>query len=108
MDSWWTPLETRDELELACVVERGRLEPRDEEGREPLDQQLVVVPLARRHLREELQRIGARERIGKRAHDEVQPPRELLPREVRQRAQERLLEAADHLGVLVGKERADE
>src|SRR6185503_11796951 len=83
----------RDQLELAGIVERRRLEAGDEEGREALQHELFVV--GRGHLRQHLQRIRSGERIRERAHHEVQAPRELLLREVRQRAQERLLVAMD-------------
>ena len=85
-------LVARDELELAGVAERRRLEPRHQERREALQQQLVVVLLLG-HLREELQRVGAGQGVGKRAHHEVQAPRELVAREVRQRLEERFLVA---------------
>src|SRR5258708_5467082 len=82
------------------------LEAPPQERREALQQQFVVV--GRGHLREELERVGARERIGKRAHHEVQAPRELLAREVRQRLEERFLVAPDHPDVLRREEMADE
>src|SRR3982074_3050412 len=99
-------LEARDELELASVAQRGSLQSRDQEGRETLQQQFIVVGGG--HLREELERVGAGERVRKRTHDEVQAPRELLAREVRQCAQERFLVAPDHAGVLLREEMADE
>src|SRR5258706_14482798 len=99
-----SPSVSRAQLQLACLRERRRLQPRDEEGGEALQQQLIVVLVHRADLREELQRVGAGERVGKRAHDEMQAPGELLAREVRQRLEERFLVAADHLGGLRRKE----
>src|SRR5687767_7307937 len=96
------------QLEFARLAQRGRLQSCDQERREALDQQLVVFPVHGGHLREELERVGAGERVRKRPHHEVQAPRELLPREVRKRAVERLLVARDHPGVLHREELADE
>src|SRR5690349_5447645 len=79
------PSVARDQLELASIAERRRLEPGHQERRQALQQQLVVVLVAGVHLREELERVGARERVRQRSHHEMQPPRELLAREVRQR-----------------------
>src|SRR5450631_2880478 len=98
----------RGQLELSRIRERGSFQPRHEEWCEPLQQQLVIVLFDRGHLREELQCVGARERIGKRAHHEMKAPRELLARQVRQRLQERFLVEPDHVAVLRGKKMADE
>src|SRR5450631_3835115 len=99
---------SRNELELSRIRERRSLQPRHEEWGEPLQQQLVVVLFDRGHLREKLQRVGARERVGKRAHHEMKAPRELLARQVRQCLEERFLVEPDHLAVLRGKKMADE
>src|SRR5690349_1312509 len=69
------------------------LESREQKGREAAKQDLVVVGFERIELGNQFERIGARERVRQRAHDEMQPPRELLARELRQRAAERGLEA---------------
>src|SRR5687768_1332938 len=99
---------SRNQLQLWDVSEGRGLEARDQEGCEPLQQQLVVVLEARRHLLEELEQVRAEQRIGERAHHEVQAPCELLAREVWQRLVERLLVAPDHLRVLLREEMADE
>ena len=85
-----------------------RLQSSQQERREPLQQRLVVAGLRRRELGDEAQRVGASERVGQRAHDEMQAPRELLLRQLRKRPSERGLEALDHRRVLLGQEASDE
>src|SRR6185437_16810987 len=63
---------------------------------------------ARTERRNQFQRIGARQRIRQRAHDEVKAPGQLLFRKLRQRAPERGLEASDHHRVLLGQKAPNE
>src|SRR5512146_1044553 len=98
-------------VELAGDAAHGRKRRRqagEQERREPAQQDLVVRRLAGIELGDELERVGAGERVRQRTHDEVQPPRQLLARKVRQRARERGLVARDHFAVLLGEEAANE
>jgi hypothetical protein len=74
----------------------------DRSGSGAVSPDFVVIGLVGRKLADDLERVRSCQRVGQRAHDEVQPPRQLLARQVRQRAAERVLEARDHHGVLDG------
>src|SRR6185437_10781817 len=104
-------------LELALdlrEIGKWSFQPREQERCETPEEDFVVRRLVRvdgltrAELGDELQRVGTGERVGERAHDEVQPPRELLLRKLGERARERGLETRDHRRVLFGKESADE
>ncbi len=83
---------------LRVSHQRRGLEPGDQEWRQSLQDQFVVVRGVT--CANSLSASVPARVVGKRPHHEVQAPRELLARQVRQRPQERLLVARDHLRVL--------
>ena len=93
-------------------VDERRLQAGDEERTEPSQQQLIaqvgVLAVDRIQFRDQLQHVGAGKRVRHRAHQEMQSPRQLARRQVRQRPRKRCLVAHDHQRIFLRQELADE